>query len=107
MLYDILIVGGGPAGLTAATYARRAGKSVLVIEKNAFGGQITWSPRVENFPGFVSITGTELGDFDRISVVQRSNSSTHNALSKSYDRACYALFDANKWKVTDPKLPPA
>ena len=62
MLYDILIVGGGPAGLTAATYARRAGKSVLVIEKNAFGGQITWSPRVENFPGFVSVTGAELGD---------------------------------------------
>ena len=62
MLYDILIIGGGPAGLTAATYARRAGKSVLVIEKNAFGGQITWSPRVENFPGFVSVTGTELGD---------------------------------------------
>ena len=62
MLYDILIIGGGPAGLTAATYARRAGKSVLVIEKNAFGGQITWSPRVENFPGFLSIPGTELGD---------------------------------------------
>lgn len=62
MLYDILIIGGGPAGLTAATYARRAGKSVLVIEKNAFGGQITWSPRVENFPGFVSVTGVELGD---------------------------------------------
>ena len=62
MLYDLLIIGGGPAGLTAATYARRAGKSVLVIEKNAFGGQITWSPRVENFPGFVSISGTELGD---------------------------------------------
>ncbi len=62
MLYDILIIGGGPAGLTAATYARRAGKSVLVIEKNAFGGQITWSPKVENFPGFVSISGAELGD---------------------------------------------
>ena len=62
MPYDILIIGGGPAGLTAATYARRAGKSVLVIEKNAFGGQITWSPRVENFPGFVSVTGAELGD---------------------------------------------
>ncbi len=62
MLYDILIIGGGPAGLTAATYARRAGKSVLVIEKSAFGGQITWSPRVENFPGFVSVSGTELGD---------------------------------------------
>ena len=61
-MYDILIIGGGPAGLTAATYACRAGKSVLVIEKNAFGGQITWSPRVENFPGFLSISGTELGD---------------------------------------------
>ena len=62
MLYDTLIIGGGPAGLTAATYLRRAGKSALVIEKNAFGGQITWSPRVENFPGFVSVPGTELGD---------------------------------------------
>lgn len=62
MLYDILIIGGGPAGLTAATYARRAGKSVLVIEKNAFGGQITWSPKVENLPGFLSLSGTELGD---------------------------------------------
>ena len=61
-MYDILIIGGGPAGLTAATYACRAGKRVLVIEKNAFGGQITWSPKVENFPGFVSISGTELGD---------------------------------------------
>ena len=61
-MYDIIIIGGGIAGLTAATYACRAGKSVLVIEKNAFGGQITWSPRVENFPGFVSITGVELGD---------------------------------------------
>lgn len=61
-MYDIIIIGGGPAGLTAAVYGRRAGKTVLVIEKNAFGGQITWSPKVENFPGFVSISGTELGD---------------------------------------------
>lgn len=62
MLYDILIIGGGPAGLTAAVYARRAGKSVLVVEKAAFGGQITWSPRVENFPSVLSISGAELGD---------------------------------------------
>ena len=61
-MYDVIIIGGGPAGLTAATYLRRAEKSALVLEKNAFGGQITWSPRVENFPGFVSISGTELGD---------------------------------------------
>ena len=56
---DIIIIGGGPAGLTAAVYARRAGKSVLVLEKAALGGQITRSPKVENFP---SISGAELGD---------------------------------------------
>lgn len=60
--YDIVIVGGGPAGLTAAIYARRAEKSVLVLEKNGFGGQIAWSPRVENFPGIPSISGAELSD---------------------------------------------
>ena len=62
MIYDIIVIGGGPAGLTAAIYARRAGKSVLVIEKGAFGGQITWSPKVENFPSHTSLSGAELGD---------------------------------------------
>ena len=59
-MYDVIIIGGGPAGLTAAVYCRRAGKTVLVIEKAAFGGQITWSPRVENFPSVQSISGAEL-----------------------------------------------
>lgn len=61
-MYDIIIVGGGPAGMTAALYARRNGKTALVIEKNSFGGQITHSPKVENFPGTVTISGTELAD---------------------------------------------
>ena len=61
-IFDIIIIGGGPAGLTAAVYAKRAGKSVLVIEKATFGGQITWSPKVENFPGTVSASGNEIGD---------------------------------------------
>ncbi len=60
--YDIIIVGAGPAGLTAAIYARRAGKSVLILEKDSFGGQITHSPRVENYPGFPVITGNELAE---------------------------------------------
>lgn len=61
-MYDIIIIGGGPAGLTAAVYARRAGKRVLVIEKETFGGQITFSPKVENIPGFVSLTGNEFAE---------------------------------------------
>ena len=61
-MHDIIIVGGGPAGLTAAVYALRAGKSVLVIEKNAFGGQIAYSPKVENIPGTISISGSEFAD---------------------------------------------
>ena len=47
MEYDVLIVGGGPAGMTAALYALRSGKSVMVLEKEGFGGQIATSPRSE------------------------------------------------------------
>lgn len=60
--FDIVIVGGGPAGLTAALYALRADKSVLVLEKNGFGGQIAQSPRVENFPGTPAMSGAEFAD---------------------------------------------
>ena len=59
---DILVIGAGPAGLTAALYARRGEKEVTVVEKGAFGGQITYSPRIENYPGFESVSGTELAD---------------------------------------------
>ena len=61
-MYDIIIIGGGPAGLTAAIYARRANKSVLILEKDGFGGQMTHSPKIENFPGFTQISGNELAD---------------------------------------------
>lgn len=61
-MHDIIVVGGGPAGLTAAIYALRAGKSVLVIEKGGFGGQIAFSPKVENIPGFCEISGSEFAD---------------------------------------------
>ncbi len=60
--FDIIIVGGGPAGLTAAIYARRAGKSVLVLEKATIGGQIASSPKVDNFPGIPGVSGAELSD---------------------------------------------
>ena len=61
-MYDIIIIGGGPAGLTAALYACRANKRVLVIEKGSFGGQITYSPKVENIPGFAEISGNEFAE---------------------------------------------
>ena len=59
-MYEILIVGGGPAGLTAAIYAARAGKHVAVLERGTTGGQIISAPLVENYPGFLSISGAEL-----------------------------------------------
>ena len=61
-MYDIIVVGGGPAGLTAAIYGLRAGRSVLVIEKSGFGGQIAFSPKVENIPGTIQISGSEFAD---------------------------------------------
>ncbi len=60
-MYDTIIVGGGPAGLTASIYLTRACKKVLIIEKETFGGQIIKASKVENYPGFSSITGYELG----------------------------------------------
>ena len=57
---DIIIIGGGIAGLTAAVYALRSGKSVLVFEKKSYGGQISQSHAVENYPGFSKISGAEL-----------------------------------------------
>ena len=62
MIYDIIVIGGGPAGLTAALYALRAEKTVLVFEKMAVGGQIALSERVENFPGIPQISGLDFSD---------------------------------------------
>ena len=61
-MIDVIIVGGGPAGMTAALYALRNGKSALVIEKTGFGGQITHSPKVENYPGTLSMSGNEFAE---------------------------------------------
>ena len=67
-MYDIIIIGGGAAGMTAALYSLRSGKSVLLLEKETIGGQISQSPRVENFPSIKEIAGNEFSDklFDQI-----------------------------------------
>ena len=61
-MVDVIVVGGGPAGMTAALYALRNGKSALVLEKTGFGGQITHSPKVENWPGTARMSGNEYAD---------------------------------------------
>ena len=61
-MYDIIIIGCGPAGMTAAIYAARSNKKVLIIEKETIGGQMASSPLIENYPGFTSISGSELAN---------------------------------------------
>ena len=61
-MVDIIIVGGGPSGMTAALYALRSNKSALILEKENFGGQIANSPRVENYPSVKEISGLDLSD---------------------------------------------
>lgn len=59
-MYDIVIIGGGPAGVTAAIYAKRAGLKIIILEKNDIGGQMLGSGTIENYPGVVSISGEDL-----------------------------------------------
>jgi thioredoxin reductase (NADPH) len=59
-IYDLIIVGGGPGGLTAGLYAMRAALNTILIEKGLHGGQVAMTESVENYPGFENITGFEL-----------------------------------------------
>ncbi|MBE6152337.1 MAG: FAD-dependent oxidoreductase [Firmicutes bacterium] len=59
-MYDIIIIGCGPAGMTAAIYAARANKKVLILEKETIGGQMSSAPLIENYPGYKNISGSEL-----------------------------------------------
>ena len=61
-MYDVVIIGAGPAGMTSAIYLARAGKKVIIIEKETIGGQMASSPLIENYPGYNAISGSELAN---------------------------------------------
>ena len=65
MVYDVIIIGGGPAGLSAGLYAGRGKLKTLLIEKETFGGQTATTHEVENYPGVLKVTGPELSEIMR------------------------------------------
>lgn len=62
-MYDIIIIGAGPAGMTAAIYGQRAGKSTLMIDKAGYGGNIITTPSVENYPGLKNVSGMDFAQY--------------------------------------------
>ena len=113
-MYDIIIVGGGIAGLSAAVYASRAGKKTLLIEKSLCGGQIVNSPEVENYPGIVRISGYELSAalyeqaqsfgceivFDEVTEVSYGDVKSVNCVSGVYEaRAVILATGAQRRKL--------
>jgi len=92
MIYDIIVIGAGAAGMNAALYALRSGKTVLVIEGEAVGGQIANSPKVENFPTIKEISGSDFADrfceqitdwgaeleYDRVTEVEKDDDGIFN-----------------------------
>ncbi len=87
--YDVVIIGSGIAGMTAAIYLKRAGLNILVIEQDAPGGQMNRSPNIENYPGFKSIDGPTL---------------SYNIYNQVTDLDCEYLFDKVKGVNFDDKI---
>ena len=97
-LYDVTLDGLELISPVTNTY-RITGTNFTPSSQVKLNGE--WYETMYVNPTTLLIEGTELDDFDRLSVVQRSNSSTRKPLSKSYDRSCYALYSNNKWKLTE------
>ena len=99
-LYDLIIIGAGPAGMTAAIYAARANKNVVLIDKNGFGGNIAKSPKVENIPGFTEISGVDFAAnmFNQIENLQNITHIIDEAVFVDYKYGMFkiSLFDDHR-----------
>ena len=93
--YDVVVVGAGNGGLSAACYLATEGKKVLVLEKHGFGGQITYSPKVENIPGFTALSGNEFAEklVDQV-LSQGAEVESAEGLARSSSRGGLSLFAA-------------
>lgn len=96
MMYDIIIVGAGTAGLSAAIYGVRAGKTVLVLEAETYGGQIMNTPEVENYPGIAKISGFEFAS----GLYQQAVSL---GAKVKYEKVESIVREGQEWEVTTPK----
>ena len=103
---DVIVIGGGPAGLTAAIYALRGGKSVMLFEKEAYGGQISKSALVENFPGVKAVSGFEFSmnlhnqakdfgcEFKKEKVLSVTDGETKKVITAKGEYECKAVIFA-------------
>lgn len=101
MQYDIAIIGAGPAGLTAALYAARAGKRVVLLEKDSIGGQIVFSPMVDNYPALPHISGAEFANqlYEQVEALNAEIASEEVTGITADGSAFVISTDAGKWNA--------